>query len=57
MVAAASTFASSNTTTGEWPPSSHVPRFMCAPASAASCLPTGMEPVKDTLRTMGDLMR
>ena len=23
-----------------------VTRFMCAPASAASCLPTGVEPVK-----------
>jgi hypothetical protein len=57
MVAAASTFASSNTMAGEWPPSSQVPRFMCAPASAASCLPTGIEPVKDTLRTMGEAMR
>ncbi len=41
--------ASSNTSTGEWPPSSIVPRFMCAPASAASCLPTGTEPVKRDL--------
>ena len=30
---------------------------MCAPASAASCLPTGTEPVNETLRTMGDWIR
>ena len=49
--------ASSNTITGEWPPSSQVPRFMYWPASAASCLPTGTEPVKLTLRTMGERIR
>ena len=30
---------------------------MCAPASAASCLPTGTEPVNDTLRTIGERIR
>ena len=39
--------------TGAWPPSSIVMRFMCWPASAASCLPTGVEPVKVTLRITG----
>ncbi|KAG1243751.1 hypothetical protein G6F65_022210 [Rhizopus arrhizus] len=55
--AARSTSASSNTSTGEWPPNSIVTRFMCAPASAASCLPTGTEPVNDTLRTIGERIR
>ncbi|MCY1245146.1 hypothetical protein D9M72_582680 [compost metagenome] len=32
-------------------------RFMWLPASAASCLPTGTEPVNETLRTMGEAMR
>ena len=40
VLAATSTSASSNTITGAWPPSSIVTRFMCWPASAASCLPT-----------------
>src|SRR5690606_30885227 len=34
-----------------------VTRFMCAPASEARCLPTGTEPVKETLRTMGERIR
>ena len=41
------------TITGAWPPSSMVTRFMCWPASAASCLPTGVEPVKVILRITG----
>src|SRR3954451_18917215 len=49
--------ASPNTTTGEWPPSSMVVRFMPLADSAARCLPTGIEPVNDTLRTMSDGMR
>ena len=51
--AAASTSASANTSTGAWPPSSMVARFMCWPASAASILPTGVEPVNVTLRITG----
>jgi hypothetical protein len=35
----------------------HGDRFMYVPAIAASCLPTGTEPVKETLRTTGDAMR
>ena len=42
---------SSNTTTGAWPPSSMVARFMPSAASLARCLPTGTEPVKEILRT------
>ena len=57
MSAAVSTSASSHTITGEWPPSSMVQGFMSPPAMAASCLPTGTEPVKEILRTMGELMR
>ena len=57
MSAAASTSASSHTITGEWPPSSIVHGFMSAPAIAASCFPTGIEPVKEILRTIGELMR
>ena len=37
---ASSRSASSATITGAWPPSSIDTRFMCWPASAASCLPT-----------------
>ena len=52
MVSAAfSGSASANTTTGEWPPSSMVVRFMPLAASCARCLPTGIEPVKEILRT------
>ena len=46
--------ASANTTTGEWPPSSMVARFMPLAASAARCLPTGIEPVNEILRTIVD---
>src|SRR6266567_3307420 len=49
--------ASANTTTGEWPPSSMVARFMLLAASTAKCLPTGTEPVKETLRTTSDANR
>src|SRR5674536_376208 len=52
MVSAAfSGSASANTTTGECPPSSMVARFMLLPASAARCLPTGIEPVKEIFFT------
>src|SRR6218665_2968026 len=57
MAAARSTSASSQTITGEGPPSSIVMRFMWLPASAAICLPTGTEAVNETLRTMGEAMR
>src|SRR5918999_2046038 len=49
--------ASPNTTTGECPPSSSVVRLTPLAASAARCLPTGIEPVNDTLRTIGDGIR
>ena len=52
-LAATATSASSNTITGAWPPSSMVARFMCWPASAASCLPTTVEPVNEILRITG----
>ncbi len=45
--------ASSNTSTGAWPPSSMVARFMWLAASALRCLPTGTEPVNETLRMIG----
>ena len=58
MVSAAfSGSASSNTTTGEWPPSSMVARFMPLAARPARCLPTGIEPVKEILRTMSEPIR
>ena len=53
IFAATSTSASSNTIAGAWPPSSIVTRFMCRPASAASCLPTTVEPVNEILRMTG----
>ena len=49
--------ASSNTITGEWPPSSMVARFMPSAASFARCLPTGIEPVNEILRMIGDASR
>src|ERR1051325_3308672 len=49
--------ASPNTTTGECPPSSMVARFMPRAASSARCLPTGTEPVKEILRTIGEAIR
>ncbi len=41
--------ASPNTTTGEWPSSSIVARFMPLAARPARCLPTGIEPVNEIL--------
>src|SRR5436190_24035359 len=49
--------ASPNTTTGECPPSSIVVRLTPFAASPARCLPTGIEPVNDTLRTIGEAIR
>src|SRR3954463_5584749 len=49
--------ASPNTTTGECPPSSIVARFIPLAASCARCLPTGTEPVKEILRTIGEAIR
>src|SRR4030095_6288913 len=49
--------ASPNTTTGEWPPSSLVARFMPMGASWARCLPTGTEPVNEIFRTIGEAIR
>ncbi len=49
--------ASPNTTTGEWPPSSMVARFMPLAARPAKCLPTGTDPVNETLRTTSDASR
>ena len=57
VLAARPTSASSKTKAGAWPPSSIVARFMCWPARAASCLPTGVEPVKVILRITGCGMR
>ena len=58
MVSAAfSGSASANTTTGEWPPSSMVARFMPLAASPARCLPTGIEPVKEIFLTILDGIR
>ena len=57
VLTASSRSASSHTITGAWPPSSIDTRFMCWPASAASCLPTGVEPVKVILRIVGCGMR
>src|SRR5690349_5069890 len=53
VFAATSMFASSNTITGAWPPSSIVARFMYLPASDARCLPTTVEPVNEILRITG----
>src|SRR3982751_4882446 len=51
MVSAAfSGSASANTTTGEWPPSSMVVRFMPLAANTAKCLPTGIEQVLGDFR-------
>ena len=57
IFAAVSASASSNTSTGAWPPSSMVVRFMYCAASAARCLPTGTEPVNEILRTSGEGIR
>ena len=53
IFAAEDTSASLNTIAGAWPPNSMVARFMCNPASAESCLPTMVEPVKEILRITG----
>ncbi len=53
----ASTSTSSNTSTGACPPSSMVVRFMPAAACAASCLPTGMDPVNVIARMTGEAIR
>ncbi len=57
QVATPSVSTSSNTKTGAWPPSSMVARFMCVPASEASNLPTGTEPVNEILRMVGEATR
>ena len=57
IFAADVTSASLNTIAGAWPPNSMVARFMCRPASAESCLPTTVEPVKEILRMIGCGMR
>lgn len=53
VAAAASGSASSQTMTGAWPPNSMIAGFICWPAIAAKCFPTGIEPVKVTSRTAG----
>src|ERR1700723_304290 len=45
--------ASSQMITGECPPSSMIAGFICAPAIADKCLPTGTDPVNVTSRTAG----
>jgi len=57
ILTAVSTSASANTIAGAWPPSSMVTRFMCWPASIASCLPIAVEPVKEIFRMVGCGMR
>jgi hypothetical protein len=49
--------ASSNTSTGAWPPSSRVARLMPSAARWAICRPTAVDPVKVTLRICGDRIR
>ena len=48
--------ASSNTMNGPLPPSSMEVRSTWSVAVFMSCLPTGVEPVKDTLRRRGSAM-
>src|SRR6266404_386509 len=55
--AARSTSASSKMITGAWPPSSNVQRFISDPANEAISLPTATDPVNETLRTIGDVIR
>ncbi len=55
--ATASTSASSNTITGEWPPSSSVRRLRPGAARRARPCPTATEPVKETLRITSEAMR
>jgi hypothetical protein len=49
-----STSASSKTSTGACPPSSSVVGLTCRAASAPTVIPTGVEPVSDTLRMTGE---
>lgn len=49
--------ASSNTMNGAFPPSSIEVRNTFRDASAISCLPTGVEPVKDTFRNRASFIR
>ena len=56
-LAAATASVSSQTITGEWPPSSITAGFICAAQSCARCLPTGIEPVKVMARMTGEAMR
>ena len=51
--AAASTSASANTMLALLPPSSRVTRFTCSAHPAMMRLPTAVDPVKATLRTVG----
>lgn len=53
---AASMSASSKTRNGALPPSSIEVRSTLFVACAMSCLPTGVEPVKDTFRSLGSSM-
>ena len=41
---------------GAWPPSSIVTFFIAAPALAARSLPTGVDPVKETLRMTSEFI-
>ena len=50
MSSVLSRLASSNTSTGAWPPSSMVVRVIFSAAIFASSFPTGIEPVKLSLR-------
>ncbi|MNH13132.1 hypothetical protein D3C79_726950 [compost metagenome] len=50
---AASISASSNTSTGALPPSSMCMRFTLSAVAPMMCAPVGMEPVSDTMRTLG----
>ena len=53
VAAAAATSASAKTMLALLPPSSRVTRFTCSAQPAMICLPTSVEPVKQTLRTSG----
>ena len=48
---------SSKMSTGAWPPNSIVVRLTPSAASFSKCLPTGTDPVKLTLRMIGDAIR
>ncbi len=51
VAAAAARSASAKTMLALLPPSSRVTRFTCSAQPAMICLPTSVEPVKQTLRT------